>query len=197
MAELSSKDFYFVQKIKLNKLLLISTIILLTVLSYLITSLFHLLNLPVFAILPLHWLIYFFTLIFGWEITLPVAIFAPLFSFFISGRPIFPILIFISLELATYSLIADLLFKKYFYNSKLKNKFLFSFIFIFISSIAGKIIYIISNFIFSIIYNIIRNSSNQFNLIQILKSFLIGLFSSSILIIFFSILFYYRYKSKN
>ena len=168
----------------LNLLLKTFIVLFLSILSYFITTLFHLLKLPVFNILPLHWIIFFITLIFGWKIGIFISFFSVIFSFIFSGKPIIPILYFIIIELISYSFFSDFLHNFLFIKNKIKPNIFFSILIILISSISGK-------FFYTLLFLTFYKKDPLLNIIK--YSFLPGVLSSIILILVFSYLFFLKY----
>ena len=66
----------------------------------------HLGGAPVRMLLPMHWPVILAGLVFGWRGGLAVGALAPTASFLISGYPLPPVLVQMSLELATYGAVA-------------------------------------------------------------------------------------------
>jgi len=74
--------------------------------SFLLPAASHGLGLPVRWLLPMHWPVILVGLCYGWKSGLLVGLAAPGLSFLISGRPLPVILPAMSIELATYGLLA-------------------------------------------------------------------------------------------
>jgi len=69
----------------------------------------HLAGAPVRLLLPMHWPVILAGLVFGWRGGLLVGLLAPGASYLLSGYPLPPVLVQMSLELATYGGIAGLM----------------------------------------------------------------------------------------
>ncbi len=82
--------------------------VLLVFASFLLPAAAHGFGLPVRWILPMHWPVILVGLCYGWKSGLLVGLAAPGLSFLLSGRPLPLVLPAMSIELATYGLLAGL-----------------------------------------------------------------------------------------
>ena len=106
-------------------------------------------NLNVFVLLPMHWLVISFGIAFGWRRGLFLAILAPVSSMIFTGKPFWFICIPMIFELAAYSAIPSLTYNLF---KNKDNKSILSYILIILSIplalVTGRILYfIVFNFI--------------------------------------------------
>jgi len=158
-----------------------------TALAVSLSPLFHILNLPVFAILPMHFLIFLMSFGFGWKNGLFLGLVAPLISFLTTGMPVLPIMILMTIELASYGFFADFIAQSL---NKKTGKFtlFYSFFSVFVALFAGKFLYLVG-------FAIISKSYAVFSLIK--TAFAAGIISISVQLVLFSFLFFLKYKNSN
>ncbi len=87
----------------------ISLISIVTALAVAIGPIFHIFNLNVFVLLPMHWVVISSSIIIGWKRGAIVAILTPIFSFLVTGMPVLPIAISMIFELLSYAIIPVIL----------------------------------------------------------------------------------------
>jgi len=95
----------------------------------------HLLGAPVRLLLPMHWPVLLAGLVFGWRGGLLVGLLAPGASAALSGYPLPPVLIQMSLELATYGAVAGFL------REIRVNRFLS----VALALLAGRLVFVVSS----------------------------------------------------
>jgi len=106
-----------------------------------VPPIFHTLGAPVRFLVPMHWIVIFAGLTYGWKGGLITGFLSPVVSHLLSGYPLMGILPSMTFELAAYGFVAGWLFE---------NKNLSSWLSVSISLIVGRIIFILSIFILSI-----------------------------------------------
>jgi riboflavin transporter FmnP len=81
-------------------------------LAVLLPALCHVVGVPVFVVLPMHWTVLLSALTLGWQAGLIVGALAPALSFVTTGMPVPAILPAMTLELIGYGLVPALLHQK-------------------------------------------------------------------------------------
>ncbi len=99
----------------------------------LLPALAHTLGAPVRVLLPMHWPVLLAGLVYGWRAGALVGLAAPVVAFAFSGYPLPPMLAPMTLELATYGLVAGFLCERLRYNR---------FVSLAIALVAGRLVFV-------------------------------------------------------
>ncbi len=103
------------------------------VLAVVLPAIAHLSGLPVRWLVPMHWPVILAGLLFGWRGGLTVGILAPVTNYLLTGYPLPPVLLAMTVELATYGALSGL-FKQTFVGK--------DYIAVFIALVAGKVLFL-------------------------------------------------------
>jgi niacin transporter len=99
----------------------------------LLPALAHTLGAPVRILLPMHWPVLLAGLVYGWRAGALVGLAAPIVAFALSGYPLPPMIMPMTLELATYGFLAGFLCEQWKFNR---------FVSLAIALVAGRLVFI-------------------------------------------------------